>query len=486
MKAIIYARYSSAGQREESIEGQIRECTSYAEKHGFTVVDHYIDKALSGKTDKRPAFQKMMRDSESQKFQAVIMYTLDRFARNRYDSALYKARLKRNGVQVLYAMQPISDDPEGIILESVLEGFAEYFSANLSRNVRRGMMENALKGLAPAGNSRFLGYRINEEKKFEIDPHEALIVKTIFEMYADGKKRKEIVDYCNSKGWKTSRGIDFSYNSLPSILDNDRYTGVYRYMDVEIEGGIPPIIDRELFERVQKKKKRSYRGRTGVVAPDGYLLTTKLFCGHCGAPMLGESGKSKSGKMYFYYKCFSKKKGGDCDKKPEKKDVIENAIIKYTVEEVLTDKNIEIISKKVAEILEKESNDKSNLIFLQQSLKDVEFSTSNLLKAIEQGIVTPTTKSRLFDLEEEKAELEILIAKEEFKKPIFTEELIAFWLNSFRDYDVSDSDVRQQLIDSLVNSIFIYDDDKRIVATYNISEANTATLKCSDIECYGT
>ena len=140
MTAVIYARYSSDNQREESIEGQIRECTAYAEKNGITIVKHYIDRALSAKTDNRPEFQQMIKDSEKRLFDIVLVWKLDRFARNRYDSARYKTQLKRNGVKLVSATEVISAGPEGIILESVLEGYAEYYSADLSEKVVRGML----------------------------------------------------------------------------------------------------------------------------------------------------------------------------------------------------------------------------------------------------------------------------------------------------------------------------------------------------------
>lgn len=145
MKAVIYARYSSDNQREESIEGQIRECTAFAEKNGITILRHYIDRAFSAKTDNRPEFQNMIKDSGKRLFDMIIVWKLDRFARNRYDSARYKATLKKNGVKVVSATEVISDGAEGIILESVLEGYAEYYSADLSEKVVRGMTENALK-----------------------------------------------------------------------------------------------------------------------------------------------------------------------------------------------------------------------------------------------------------------------------------------------------------------------------------------------------
>ena len=231
LKAVIYARYSSHNQREESIEGQIRECQAYAERNGFIIIGEYIDRALSGKTDNRADFQRMIRDSEKGHFQAVIMYTLDRFARNRYDSAMYKARLKRNGIKVYYAKQYIPDEPEGIILESVLEGYAEYYSENLSRNIKRGMMENAL-ACKVTGGTTLLGYTIGQDKTYVIDPAGAKIVKEIFQLYADGHSAKEVIDHCNKQGYRTARNTQFNKNSLRTILTNEKYIGVYRYGEV--------------------------------------------------------------------------------------------------------------------------------------------------------------------------------------------------------------------------------------------------------------
>ena len=173
MNVIIYARYSSEGQREESIEGQLRECKEYAERHNMTVIGTYIDRALSAKSDQRPEFQKMIRDSAKKQFEVVLVWKLDRFSRNRFDSATYRAILKRNGVNVVSVKENISDGPEGIILEAMLEGMAEYYSAELSVKVKRGQKENALKCKANGGVSPF-GYRINAERYYEIDPLTAL------------------------------------------------------------------------------------------------------------------------------------------------------------------------------------------------------------------------------------------------------------------------------------------------------------------------
>lgn len=123
MKAVIYARYSSDNQREESIEGQLRECMEYANYNDIQVMGNYIDRALSAKTDHRPEFQRMIKDSYKHAFDCIIVWKLDRFARNRYDSAHYKNILKKNGVKVVSAKEHIGEGSEGIILEAMLEGF---------------------------------------------------------------------------------------------------------------------------------------------------------------------------------------------------------------------------------------------------------------------------------------------------------------------------------------------------------------------------
>ena len=233
MTAVIYARYSTDSQREESIEGQIRECTAYAEKNGITVVKHYIDRAISAKTDNRPEFQQMIKDSDKKLFDIVLVWKLDRFARNRYDSARYKTQLKKNGVKLMSATEVISDGPEGIILESVLEGYAEYYSADLSEKVIRGMTENALKGKFSGGAIPF-GYTINADRRFEIDPLTAPFVAETFQRYNDGQTMREIRDWLNEKGIKNKRGGPMSFNVIQHMLSHRRYIGELKYRDILI------------------------------------------------------------------------------------------------------------------------------------------------------------------------------------------------------------------------------------------------------------
>ena len=487
VKAVIYARYSSHAQREESIEGQLRECRLFAEKNDLVIVGEYIDRALSGKTDNRGDFQRMIKDSDKGTFEAVIVYAIDRFARNRYDSANYKMKLKKNGVKVYYAKQYIPDTPEGIILESVMEGYAEYYSENLSIQVRRGMRENALQGKSVGGYTP-LGYAINKEGYYEVVPSEAKIVQEIFEQYANGLSACKVVQYCNDHGYRTGRNAKFSRNSIRSILLNEKYIGVYHHDDIVLENAVPAIVSKELFDRVQSRYKHNFTSRARAKANQDYLLTSKLFCGHCKSPMIGECGRSKTGTMYYYYKCANRKRGKVCDKKSERKDWIEEFVVRTTVNTVLTDETINQIADKVVELLEKELNDKSVLASLTASLTDIRKRLKNLLDLMEQGIVTNSTKERLMELESQQADLETRIAKESAKQPSLTKDKIVSWLESFRNGDIKNEEYQRKVIDTLVNSIYVYDSpngDKEFLFTFNISGQNTARVKSSDIDRIG-
>ena len=484
VKAVIYARYSSHSQREESIEGQLRRCYEYAEQNGFTVVGEYIDRAITGKTDDRADFQRLIKDSENHNFTVVLVYALDRFARNRYDSAFYKRQLKKNGVKVYSATQQISEAPEGILLESMLEGLAEYYSENLSQNIKRGITENALQ-CKYSGGTVTLGYKINQNQMYEIDPVGAKAVEDIFNMYADGVKACDIVTFCKEQGYKTATGNPIDYNAVARIIRNEKYIGTYRVNDIVVENGIPAIVSRELFERVQAMIKHNYGRRARGKSNTDFLLTTKLFCGHCGEAMRGESGTSQNGTMYYYYKCATKKKGGKCDKKQEHKDVIEKLVVEHTVKKVLTDENIEMIAEKAMELINKEAADNSLLEQYQAQFKDTEKRINNILDMLEQGIVTDSTKSRLVELESLKKDLICNIAREKNKKPFLNKERIAYWLNSFKYGDVDDIDFRRRVIDTLVNAVYVYDTDggkgRKFVITFNLSNDNTTTFNISDL-----
>ena len=476
MKAVIYARYSSDNQREESIEGQIRECTAFAEKNGITILKHYIDRAYSAKTDNRPEFQRMINDSRQRLFDIVLVWKLDRFARNRYDSANYKNILKKNGVRVVSANEPISDRSEGILLESMLEGFAEYFSADLAEKVSRGMTENALKCKFNGGNPT-IGFTSDKEQNILIDPVKAPFVLDAFKMYDDGATMSQIRDFLNENNVLNSRGNPHTVNSVAKILKNRRYIGEYSYRDIVIPNGIPAIVPQDLFDRVQEKIEKNKKAPARAKAEVDYLLTTKLFCGHCGAYMCGESGKGRSGKVYHYYKCVSvKKKRTDCKKKAIKKDFIEEFVIRHTMKTLNDDAAIEAI---IAMLMDLQERENINLPLYEQQLRDVQRNIENLLDAIQQGIFTKSTKGRLDELETAKEDLEIRIANEKIAKPKLTEEKIKHFLYRFRVLDMSKEKNRRILIDMFINRIYLYDD--KLVITFNHKDgAQTITLE--DVE----
>ena len=384
MTAVIYARYSSDNQREESIEGQIRECNAYAEKNGITVVKHYIDRAISAKTDNRPQFQQMIKDSERKLFDMVLVWKLDRFARNRYDSAHYKTQLKKNGVKLMSATEIISDGPEGIILESVLEGYAEYYSADLSEKVIRGMTENALKGKF-TGGAVPVGYRIDENQRFQTDPLTAPLIAEAFRMYNEGATMTEVRDWLNEHQVKNPRGGPMSYNTVQHMLKNRRYIGELKYRDILIPDAIPPIVSPELFEDVQIKMAKNKKAPARRKAEDDYLLTTKLFCGYCGSLMFGESGTSRSGDVHRYYKCATVKKRKSCQKKTVRKQWLEDLVIAKTKALIMDDTVIDSIVSSVMELQNKEN---TNLPLYEKQLRDTETGIQNMLNAIQpQGLL---------------------------------------------------------------------------------------------------
>ena len=489
MTAVIYARYSSDNQREESIEGQIRECTAYAEKNGITIVKHYIDRAISAKTDNRPQFQQMIKDSDKKLFDIVLVWKLDRFARNRYDSARYKTQLKKNGVKLMSATEIISEGPEGIILESVLEGYAEYYSADLAEKVVRGQTENILKGRCNGGRGTF-GYTLDSERKFHIDPLTSPFVLESFKKYNEGSTMKEIRDWLNENGIKNPMGGAFTYNSVEHMLKNRRYIGELKFRDVVVPDAIPPIVPLELFEDVQEKIAKNKKAPARRKAEDDYLLTTKLFCGCCGALMFGESGTSRTGEVHRYYKCATAKKKKGCKKKTVRKQWLEDLVVNQTMQLVRDDAAMESIIAKVMELQDREN---TNLPLYEKQLRDAESGIQNMLNAIQAGILTSSTKERLEQLEETKRELEARIAEEKLAKPKIKEEFIRFWLMRFRKLDMSLKDQRQALVDTFINAIYLYDD--KVLITFNYKEGTqTITFEeaaqaaskenGSDLDCF--
>lgn len=479
MTGVIYARYSSDNQREESIEGQLRECRAFAEKNDIQIIGTYIDRAYSAKTDNRPDFQRMIKESSGRMFDVVIVWKLDRFARNRYDSAHYKSLLRKNGVKVLSATEIISAGSEGILLESMLEGYAEYYSAELAEKVTRGMIENALKCKFNGGTLP-LGYTVDSQQYFQVDPITAPVVLDAFKQYAAGASMQEIADSMNINGIRTNRGGLITINGVTRMLHNRKYIGEYKYRDVVQPGGIPAIVPQELFDRVQERMAANKKAPAKHKAEDEYLLTTKLFCGKCQCLMVGESGTSRTNKKtHRYYKCVSVKKHQGCDKKTIKKEYIEDLVIAYIRKIIFDDELIEALAN---QIIAEQGRENTTLPLLRKQYAEVKKGIDNLLNAIQMGIFTPSTKQRLEELEQQKGELSVQIMKEELSQPTLEKNQIIFWFHRFRKLNTNLLEHRRRLINSFVNAIILYDDRITFVCNY---KDGTRTITFAELETAG-
>ena len=478
LRAVIYARYSSDNQREESIEGQLRECNEFAKKNGMFIIANYIDRAFSAKTDNRPEFQRMIKDSSKKGFDVVIVWKLDRFSRNRYDSAKYKAALKKNNVRVVSATEAISQGAEGIILESVLEGMAEYYSADLAEKVTRGMTENALKCKFNGSTVPF-GYIIDKDKHYQLDPIKAPVALEIFERYASNEPVKSIISDLNIRGIKTSGGSCFTKNSFRHMIKNRIYIGEYHFNGIVIPNGVPAIVPEDIFNSAGIVFDKNKQVPAKNKAKEEYLLTTKLFCGNCLSMMVGECGKKSNGNIYRYYKCVGAKKH-TCNKRAVRKEWIEDMAIKLIFDILLNEKDL----KKIADnILKLQSSENTVIPVLERQLADVQACIDNVMKAIEMGVCTRTTKNRLEEFEAEEQKIKDSIYQEKLNSPTVTEEQIWYIFDKLRNLDLTMPRQRRKLIDSFLHSIVLYDD--RLVISFNYREQPktvvlTDILKSSD------
>jgi DNA invertase Pin-like site-specific DNA recombinase len=464
---VLYGRYSSHGQNDASIEQQFDECRKYCEQNDIQIVAEYSDRAKTGTNDNRKDFQRMIRDSAKQAWQIVVVWKVDRFGRNRYEIANNKYKLKKNGVRVLYAKESIPDGPEGILLESVLEGSAEYYSANLAQNVRRGMAANAaelkINGALP------LGYRKGADSRYEIDPKAASIVKGIFEDYAAGVPPTDIALRLNARGVHTSSGAKWGRNSFRTLIGNERYTGVYIYGDTRIEGGIPAIIDRDTWEKanakIAKRKRQPGRGRQV-----DYALTGKLYCGICGETIVGGVATSRTGDPYYYYNCTGRKvKKSGCLKNSVRKEWLETLVYEAVKEEILTDVTIAHIADacEKAQLAEQEEPEIKDI---ETRLREVDRKIENLIDAIEKNGADDDIETRLAERKKERLYLKER-ALDVRGGEIIPKDAIIFWLEKMRGLALSAPQTQGLLADIFIQKIYLYDNEIRIACRITSGES---------------
>lgn len=456
--AIAYYRYSSHKQGEQSIEGQAEAAHKWADEHDYTIVKEYADRAVSGRTDNREEFQLMLKEAQKIRPDTLILWKVDRMGRNREEVAINKTKLKKCGCSVNYVAETIPDSPEGIILESVLEGFAEYYSVQLSENVKRGMRVSASKGQR-IGGYRPYGYDVIN-KKYVINEGEAKIVREMFQRYADGQTAKEIRNWLSESGLRNVTGKEFSYSAIRNILSGRKYIGEYKVKDLVIPDGFPRIIDDETFEKVQSMLS-SHTNKS-----EEFILTGKLFCGHCGSAMRGISGTSHLKRKYYYYAC-----RGKCGKKNVPRDIIEKAVLNAVLSVLNDEELIEDLADRTVKYYNEKFKDTSYLDSLEARLKDVNAALNNIQKAIEIGVFTPQTKDRIADLTENKESLEISIAKEKSKRNLdVTKDNVITFFHRLRDSNVKSARIHKIMIRTFVNAIYLYDDSFKIV--FNTKESS--------------
>ena len=467
-KAVIYARYSSDSQTEQSIEGQLRVCKEYAKNNDILIVDTYIDRAMTGTNDMRPDFQRMLKDSAKQQWEIVLVYKLDRFSRDKYETTIHKHTLKENGVKLVSAMENIPDSPEGIILESLLEGMNQYYSAELSQKINRGLKESWMKGQTTGGPPVF-GYDVID-KKCVINEYESGIIREAFTKYAQGYKATAIVNEFKEKGYRRKNGKPIEDKYLYSLLHDKRYTGVVEHQGVVYDNIFPRIISDELWNAVSAINDENKIAPSRKKEIFDFILSGKLICGDCKHRMIGISGTSKTGAIHYYYACQSKQRRKmKCTTKPIQKQFLEDMVINTTAEMLKSVSAIHKMAESIYNVHKIETADNTALKLLERKQKDTLKAQYNMIKAIEQGIITEATKNRLTELEKELTSLEFEIAKEKARSYTYlTVEQIELYLSKFVFENTEDIKVRKLIVNTFVREVILYEDE--IVITYTFTD----------------
>lgn len=485
VRAVIYARYSCSAQNEQSIEGQLKDCHAYAERCGFLVVSEYIDRALTGRSDDRPDFQRMIDDAKKGGFERVIVWKLDRFSRNRYDSAMYKYKLKQNGVTVCSAMENIGEGDESIILEAVLEATAEYYSRDLSKKVLRGMRDAATEGHSTGSRPPY-GYRLEPDpatadrkrpsKKPVPDGERAEFVKWAFAEYAAGRRDKEIYDEMQRRGLDSIGGRRVSFGTIGRMLRNPKYKGAAKWGDIAYSW--PALVDAGTFDAVQARRDKNKRSPASIKAREHYDLCGKAFCGYCGAPLIGSAGTGRSGNLWRYYICRGRKLGHTgCKKAHEKKGFLEWYVVEQTLLYVLDNERRRFIAERVVEKYNEEFND-GELKALERRVAALDREldkTTELLFAAPNRAAIDRINKHVVELDAQKDELTVELSKLRIANGIrYTVAEVEVWLKQFCNGDACDPDFRRRIIDVFVNSVYIYDD--RVVIYYNLKHSKQVSI----------
>lgn len=470
---VIYARYSSDRQTEQSIEGQLRDCREYAQRNDIAIIGTYIDRAMTGTNDNREQFQKMLKDSDKKSFDYVLVYKLDRFSRNKYEMAIHRKHLKDNGIKILSAKENIPETPEGVLLESLLEGMNQYYSEELSQKTKRGLRETRIKGNYMGGPINY-GYSVKHENvgdqtvaKVIVNEEEAPILLHIFEAYAAGNRIPDIVRELDDKGIK-NRGNPFTVNSIYFMLQQKKYTGTYSIHGETFTHIYPAIIPKELYQIVRKRVDANKTGKH-VIGVD-YILMGKCFCGYCGRQLRSAAGTTTDGTILRYYRCPYSKKDPNCHNQSVRKEMLESIVTEALTKEIAKPENIALITNKVFELYCAKFADDADLRRYENELAATDRAIKNILAAIEEGIFTPSTKQRLTELEAKKARIEQAITIESAReKNMLTKENIERYITDAIKLSA------KQMVELLVERIDVFTDKICIKLKYSDSPIEPLT-----------
>ena len=453
--AVIYARYSSDSQSEQSIEGQLRVCNEYAKNNDILVLKTYIDRAMTGTNDNRPDFRQMIEDSKRHDFNMVLVYKFDRFSRNKYEATKHKKTLKDNGVRVVSVTEYMPDSPEAIILESVLEGYAEYYSAELSQKVKRGMNETRLKGNFTGGFIMY-GYKVVNHK-LVIDEEQAEVVRFIYEQYAQGVFVKDIIKSLTERGIY-NRGKKFANNTVYNILRNEKYSGVYRFNGEVFTNIYPQIVPIDIYKIVRQKCELNKYGKRSVEVV--YLLRNKIKCGYCGSTINAECGTAKNGKKVRYYKCLGRKHKNGCTKSQVRKEILEKYVLDNVIEQMSKPKTVEKVAEYLLQVQENRIKQNSALANLIKEKRQAENAINNIMDVIEQGGQSLTIVKRMRELESKLTDIEkrLAIEKSQTAFRLTKEQIIEYYKTALEKEPLL-------LINQFIKEIQLYDD--KMIIIYN-------------------
>lgn len=452
MRGAIYARYSCEKQREESISGQIRDCEAYAKRENIKIVKTYKDEALSARTDKRPSFQRMIRDAMNGDFECIIVWKGDRFSRNRGDAATYKAQLKKKGVRVLYAAEVNVDGPESILLEGISEAYAEFYSVELGVKVSRGMRENTLEGKWNGGTLSY-GYEINSEGRYVINEQEAALVRELFSLYTHSTiSVLQISKQFEEKGYVNRKGVPFSSGTLHNMLSREIYVGVTSFNDIRNEKGAPAIIDRVTFEKARDKMAANKKERSTFKGKEGFLLSGIVFSGDTGQRLNADAGTSRTGKVHYYYSNRAHRKKGEPSIRYTKVS-LESAVVECVFSAL---KKRSMQKKMASQIFAYANNEDPSLQRAEAALAQTTTSIKKYMTLLESGCDVDDIRDRLMELSQIKENQLKEIARLKNEGSYVSKDDIESFFDSASSSEILSFKGKQLLIDNFVKAVLVY------------------------------